>query len=140
MISFHYETEFQLDNEAEIDRWLSLVIGSESKEKGDLNFIFCDDVYLHELNVKFLAHDTLTDIISFDNILANTLHGDIFISVDRVAENAMIYEVSKEVELRRVMVHGLLHFCGYKDKSSEQQAVMRAKEDEKLAMFHVEQP
>jgi rRNA maturation RNase YbeY len=114
------------------------VITSEEKDEGDINYIFCDDKYLHKLNVEFLNHDTLTDIISFDNSVGNELHGDIFISVERVADNAKDFKVSFEEELRRVMVHGVLHYCGYKDKTDGDQELMTQKEDEKLQLFHVE--
>ncbi|WP_046755287.1 rRNA maturation RNase YbeY [Kordia jejudonensis] len=139
MISFHYETQFELPNEAQIEHWISQVIDSEDKREGDINYIFCDDAYLHKLNVEFLNHDTLTDIISFDNSVGNELHGDIFISVERVTDNATDFKVSFEEELRRVMVHGVLHYCGYKDKTEADQDVMTLKENEKLKMFHVEQ-
>lgn len=139
MISFHYETEFELQSEAQIEQWISNVIASENKREGEINYIFCDDAYLHKLNVEFLQHDTLTDIISFDNTIGNELHGDIFISVERVIENAKDFKVSFTDEIKRVMVHGVLHYCGYKDKTKVDQAVMTAKEDEKLQMFHVEQ-
>jgi probable rRNA maturation factor len=139
MISFNYETEFELPNENEIEKWLSEVIVSESKKEGDINYIFCDDEYLHEINVKYLDHDTLTDIISFDYSIGNELHGDIFVSVERVADNAKDFNVSFDEELKRVLVHGILHFAGYKDKSEEDELLMRSKEDEKIAMFHVKQ-
>ncbi|MEM6685183.1 MAG: rRNA maturation RNase YbeY [Bacteroidota bacterium] len=138
MISFHYETDFELQNEAQISAWITNVIVSEKKNEGEINYIFCDDGYLHKLNVEFLNHDTLTDIISFDNSIGNELHGDIFISVERVADNAKDFNVSVAEELRRVMVHGVLHYCGYKDKTEAEQAEMRNKENEKLQMFHVE--
>ncbi|WP_046743460.1 rRNA maturation RNase YbeY [Kordia zhangzhouensis] len=138
MISFHYETNFELPNEEKIEEWIQRVITSEGKKEGDINYIFCDDEYLHKLNVEFLNHDTLTDIISFDNTVGKELHGDIFISIERVADNANEYNVSFEEELHRVMIHGVLHYCGYKDKSASEQKVMTAKEDEKLKMFHVE--
>lgn len=139
MISFNYETEFELPNEIEIEKWLSEVIVSESKKEGDINYIFCDDEYLHEINVKYLDHDTLTDIISFDYSIGNELHGDIFVSVERVADNAKDFNVSFDEELKRVLAHGILHFAGYKDKSEEDELLMRSKEDEKIAMFHVKQ-
>ena len=138
MISFHYETDFELANEVQIVSWISKVITSEEKDEGDINYIFCDDNYLHKLNVEFLNHDTLTDIISFDNSVGNELHGDIFISVERVADNAKDFKVSFEEELRRVMIHGVLHYCGYKDKTYADQELMTQKEDEKLQLFHVE--
>ena len=139
MINFNYETDFIIDNEDEIASWLSIVIKSESKKEGEINYIFCDDEYLHKINLEHLKHDTLTDIISFDYSLGNELHGDVFISVERVKDNALDFKVSFDEELRRVMVHGLLHYCGYKDKTESDEVVMRKKEDEKLEMFHVEQ-
>lgn len=139
MISFNYETEFELPNENEIEKWLSEVIVSESKKEGEINYIFCDDEYLHEINVKYLDHDTLTDIISFDYSIGNELHGDIFVSVERVADNAKDFNVSFDEELKRVLAHGILHFAGYKDKSEADELKMRSKEDEKIAMFHVKQ-
>lgn len=139
MISFNYETEFELPNENEIEKWLSEVIVSESKKEGDINYIFCDDEYLHEINVKYLDHDTLTDIISFDYSVGNELHGDIFVSIERVADNAKDFNVSFDEELKRVLAHGILHFAGYKDKSEADELKMRSKEDEKIAMFHVKQ-
>ncbi len=139
MISFNYELEFTLENETVISDWLSKVIISENKKEGDINYIFCDDDYLLEINQQYLDHDTLTDIISFDYSVGNELHGDIFISIDRVRENALEFNVSFEDELNRVMVHGVLHYCGFKDKTEEDEKVMRIKEDEKIKMFHVKQ-
>ena len=138
MIDFNYETDFELTNETTISDWLLKVILSENKTVGDINYIFCNDNYLVEINKKHLDHDTLTDIISFDYSLGNELSGDIFISTERVADNALDYKVSFEEELNRVMAHGILHFCGYKDKTESDELTMRTKEDEKLAMFHVE--
>jgi len=139
MISFNYENEFELQNEDQIATWISVVIISENKKEGDINYIFCDDDYLLNLNEQYLDHDTLTDIISFDYTVGNELHGDIFISVERVRENAQDFNVTFEEELKRVLVHGVLHYCGYKDKSVEDEQLMRSKEDEKIKMFHVEQ-
>lgn len=139
MISFNYETEFKLDNETNTSLWISKVILSENKSEGDINYIFCDDNYLVNLNEQYLNHDTLTDIISFDYSIGNEIHGDIFISIERVLENALDYKVTFEQELQRVLVHGVLHYCGYKDKSEEEATLMRNKEDEKIKLFHVEQ-
>lgn len=139
MISFNYETEFELTNESAVESWIGRVIASEQKSEGELAFVFCDDAYLLELNQQYLQHDTLTDIISFDYSLGNELSGDIFISVERVRENAEIYSQSFENELLRVIIHGLLHCCGYKDKTEVEEQLMRQKENEKIAMFHVEQ-
>jgi rRNA maturation RNase YbeY len=137
MISFNYETDFTLDNETVFSDWLSEVISSELKNEGEINYIFCDDDYLLEINQQYLDHDTLTDIISFDYSVGNELHGDIFISVERVRDNAIDFNVSFEDELKRVMVHGVLHYCGYKDKSESDERMMREKEEEKMKMFHV---
>ena len=139
MINFNYETDFKLDNEDAIAGWLGNVITSENKKEGEVNYIFCDDEYLHKINVEYLDHDTLTDIISFDYSMGNELHGDIFVSVERVKDNATDFNVSFQEELNRVLVHGILHYCGYKDKGETEELVMRSKEDEKIAMFHVEQ-
>lgn len=139
MISFNYESDFELDNETAYAEWLSKVIVSENKKEGDINYIFCDDEYLHKINVEYLQHDTLTDIISFDYSVGNELHGDIFVSIERVEDNAKDFNVPFEEELKRVLVHGVLHYCGYKDKSEKDEALMRQKEEEKMQMFHVEQ-
>ncbi|AXT61873.1 rRNA maturation RNase YbeY [Aquimarina sp. AD10] len=139
MINFFYEGDIDRLNEDRISSWISEVISSESKEEGEISFIFCDDEYLLKLNKEFLNHDTYTDIISFDNSLGNELNGDIFISTERVFENAKKFKVSETNEMSRVIVHGILHLCGYKDKSDDEAALMRNKEDEKLLLFHVEQ-
>ena len=139
MISFNYELEFTLENETHIADWLSEVIISERKDEGEINYVFCDDDYLLEINQQYLDHDTLTDIISFDYSIGNELHGDIFISIERVRENATDFNVSFEEELKRVLVHGILHYCGYKDKTAEDEKTMRLKEDKKIKMFHVKQ-
>ena len=139
MISFNYETQFKLAKKSDYSAWLSRVIQSESKSEGDINYIFCDDDFLLEINQQYLNHDTLTDIISFDYSVGNELHGDIFLSIQRVRENAAEFEVTFEEELKRVMAHGLLHYCGYKDKSENDKIEMRLKEDEKIKLFHVEQ-
>jgi rRNA maturation RNase YbeY len=139
MISFNYELDFKLDDEQLFSDWLSKVISSENKREGEINYIFCDDSYLIEINKQYLAHDSLTDIISFDYSIGNELHGDVFISVERVIENAQDFKVTFEEELRRVIVHGILHYCGYKDKNEEDKKLMRQKEEEKMKMFHVKQ-
>ena len=139
MIDYNYETDFELSDEAAISEWISKVILSENKSEGEINFIFCDDDYLLELNKQHLNHDTLTDVISFDYSLGNELSGDIFISIERVADNAKDFKVQFTDELNRVMIHGILHYCGYKDKTEEDERLMRNKENEKLKLFHVEQ-
>ena len=139
MISYNYEIDFKLDNEIKISKWLSDVIKSENKKEGELNYIFCDDAYMLVINNQYLKHDTLTDIISFDYSVGNELHGDIFISIERVKDNAFNFKVLFVEELLRVMAHGVLHYCDYKDKSISEKKIMRLKEDEKIKLFHVEQ-
>ena len=139
MVIFNYETDFQLENESDYEQWIDAVIESEGKEPGEINYIFCDDEYLHNINMQYLNHDTLTDIISFDYCIGDLISGDIFVSIERVQDNAKDYEVSFNEELLRVLAHGVLHYCGYKDKDEESVRLMRLKEDEKIAMFHVEQ-
>ena len=138
MINFNYETDFTLDNEEAIAAWLTNVITSENKKEGEINYIFCDDEYLHKINLEYLNHDTLTDIISFDYTMGNEISGDIFVSVERVKDNAKDFNVAFDEELKRVLVHGVLHYCGYKDKGESEELLMRSKEDEKIALFHVE--
>ena len=138
MISFNYETDFELENEAQYEDWISRIIESEGFDEGEINYIFCDDEYLHKINVEYLDHDTLTDIISFDYTVGNLIQGDIFVSVERVKDNANDFNVSFEEEFKRVLSHGVLHYCGYKDKSPKDEALMRSKEEEKMQMFHVE--
>lgn len=138
MINFNYESDFKLKDEKQFSDWLSQVIISEKCTEGEINYIFCDDEYLHKMNVEFLGHDELTDIISFDYSVKKMLNGDIFISVERVMDNAKTYRVPFEDELKRVVVHGILHYCGYKDKTQKDAALMREKEEEKIKLFHVE--
>ena len=139
MVIFNYETDFQLENESDYEQWIDAVIESEGKEPGEINYIFCDDEYLHNINMQYLNHDTLTDIISFDYCIGDLISGDIFVSIERVQDNAKDYEVSFNEELLRVLAHGVLHYCGYKDKTQDEALLMRSKEQEKIYMFHVEQ-
>ena len=139
MISFNYETDFELSNETQLSNWIVSVIESENKTIGEICYVFCDDEYLLKLNNEHLKHDTLTDIISFDYSIGNEISGDIFISIERVIDNANDFNTSFNNELNRVIIHGILHYCGYKDKTIKDKQNMRNKEDEKLEMFHVEQ-
>jgi len=129
MINFNYETDFNLIKEKELSNWISSVINLEGFNEGEINYIFCDDDYLLKLNIEFLKHDTLTDIISFDYTIGKQINGDIYISTERVFDNAKTYNVSFSEELKRVMVHGVLHYCGYKDKTQEDINQMRNKEN-----------
>ena len=129
MISFNYENKFKLTNEQHLSSWIASVIKTEGCKEDVINYIFCDDDYLYKLNVDFLNHDTLTDIISFDYSVGKTLQGDIFISTERVEDNANEYKVSFINELQRVLVHGILHYCGYNDKTESEAKLMREKEN-----------
>jgi rRNA maturation RNase YbeY len=138
MISYTYNTDFILSNEKLFSDWITNVITSESYVLGEINYTFCNDEFLHNINVEYLNHDTLTDIITFDNSVGFTLHSDIVISIERVIDNANDFNVSFEEELKRVIIHGILHLCGYKDKSHNDSILMRNKENEKILMFHME--
>ncbi len=136
MIEFNYETDFKLENAELIQNWISNCIASYGFNEGELNYIFCDDDYLLKLNVEFLEHDTLTDIISFDYTMGKLISGDIFISVERVRENAKIFNQTFDNELNRVMIHGVLHYMGFKDKGKKDKELMRGEEDKCLVMFN----
>ena len=131
MVRYFFEdTSFNFKPKAPTKLWLRTVAGSESRKLGNVNIIFCSDNYILDINMKYLQHDYFTDIITFDYCEKNTLSGDLFISVDSVRENALLYGApSFEDELNRVIVHGLLHLIGYDDHSDEQVAVMRQKEN-----------
>ena len=133
MINFNYETDFRLNGSSDIERWITDTIKAEAHRLEEINYVFCDDDYLHKLNVEFLDHDTLTDIISFDYSIGKLIQGDIFISVERVMDNAQDFDVPFEDELNRVIIHGVLHYCGYKDKTEEEAKEMREKENHYLS-------
>jgi len=135
MIFFNYETDFKLTDEARIQKWISVCIESYGFDEGEINYIFCDDEYLLKLNIEFLEHDTFTDIISFDYTLGKLISGDIFISVERVLENAKKFGQPIESELNRVMIHGILHYLGFKDKSESDKQKMRLEEDKCLGLL-----
>ena len=138
MISYTYNTDFILPNEKLFSDWITNVITSESYVLGEINYTFCNNEFLHDINIEYLNHDTLTDIITFDNSVGFTLYSDIVISIERVIDNANDFNVSFEEELKRVIIHGILHLCGYKDKSHNDSILMRNKENEKILMFHME--
>lgn len=129
MIKFNFETEFDFTSENVIADWIEAVIAAEGCKTGEINYIFCDDAYLHKLNLEFLKHDTLTDIISFDYSVGKELHGDVFISIERVKENAIDFDATFDDELHRVLVHGILHYCGYSDKNKKDTKIIREKEN-----------
>ena len=136
MTTFDYETDFELSDEVALETWVEMIISNKGFEPGEINFIFCDDEYLHRLNVEFLQHDTFTDVISFDNSLGKLISGDIFISVERVKENAVEFNATLEEELHRVMIHGILHFLGFKDKTTDDEKVMRKEENDALLFLN----
>lgn len=138
MIEFSYECDFRLESENQYSHWVNRVMISERVKSNTINYIFCEDRYLLGINQKHLNHDTLTDIITFDYSEGQVLSGDIFISVERVKENAKIYSKSFQNELLRVMAHGILHLMGFNDKTKEEVLEMRHKEEEKIKLFHVE--
>jgi len=129
MITFNSLTNFDFKNKLRYKKWLSSVIDYENFKEGALDFIFCDDLYLHGLNLKFLNHDTLTDILTFDYNEGNEVNAEIYISHERVAENAKKFKTSFSEELARVLVHGILHLCGYCDSTNEEKKEIRQKED-----------
>lgn len=128
---FSEDTSFVLKRKQKVREWIQETVRAEGFERvGSLNFIFCSDAYLIEINRQYLDHDTYTDIVTFDSSeKEGTIAGDIFISVDRIQENALKYGVSEWNELSRVIIHGVLHLCGYTDKDKEAKALMTSKED-----------
>ncbi len=136
MITFNSETSFTLKNQNKLVKWIGDVVSSEGFQVAEINYIFCDDSYLNKINQEFLNHDTFTDIISFDYTLGKEVGGDIFISIERVLENAEKFNEVFETELHRVMIHGILHFMGYKDKTKKEKTLMRTKEDEKIFILN----
>lgn len=137
MINFHKEDiEFKIPSPIKTKRWLKNVIEVEGFQLSEINYIFCNDKYLHKINLEYLDHDTLTDIITFDNSEDEKLiEGDIFVSIDRIIDNSKDFKTSLEQEFKRVLVHGILHLCGYFDKTDEDEKQMRAKEDYYLNLW-----
>lgn len=131
LIQFHIEDiDFKFTEKRKTSHWIKKVLQEEGLNLGHLNYIFCGDEYLLEINQTYLNHNTYTDIITFNNSEEeDIIEGDIFISIERIKENAEKYSHSFKDELDRVIVHGVLHLCGYKDKSKKEQEVMREKED-----------
>tara|TARA_R110002012_G_scaffold66614_2_gene174145 strand:- start:18686 stop:19105 length:420 start_codon:yes stop_codon:yes gene_type:complete len=138
MIAFHFKSELVIQKKTDYADWINRVVDSEGFSVGQIDYIFCTDDYLLKLNKDYLNHDTFTDIITFDYTEGKIISGDIFISTDRVQDNAKKFDVEFSNELRRVMIHGILHLAGFGDKSKEEKDIMRLKEDEKIKMFHVE--
>ena len=139
MIDFVYNTDFRLANKEVFSRWLISVANDEGFVIDTLVFLFVDDNEILEMNKKFLKHDYYTDVITFGELEDKKISGDIAISIERVLDNSKTYGVEFEDELKRVMVHGLLHIMGYNDKASNDKSVMSQKENKAMKMFHVKQ-
>jgi probable rRNA maturation factor len=136
MITFQNQSiSFKLKEKARLKSWIKAVTETEKHVLGDINYIFCSDDELLEINVQHLNHNTYTDIITFDYTEGKKINSDIFISVDRVEENAKKFKVPFEEELHRVMIHGILHLCGYKDKTKTDAELMRKKENGALKLL-----
>ena len=135
---FNFLTDFTLEGQEEIALKINTFIMSERFTTGEINYIFCDDVYLYQLNKEFLNKTSYTDIISFDYCSGKQISGDIFISVERVLENAKFFQVSFKNELQRVMIHGILHYMGYTDSTIEDKKKMRNKEDTTLLQLKLD--
>lgn len=129
MINYFFENIDPKKIDSNISNWLEDLILSENKKLGDINYIFCDDEYLLKVNQDYLDHDYYTDIITFDYVKGKTISGDIFVSLPRILDNASTLSQDSEKEFRRVLAHGILHLCGYKDKTEEEESTMRQKEN-----------
>lgn len=125
---------FTLKDKTAIKNWMKTVVSNEKKKLGVVSYVFCSDDDLLKVNQDYLQHNTYTDIITFDYSENEVISGDIFISIDRVKENAEKFQASFNQELQRVMIHGILHLCGYKDKTKTQAQLMRQKENEALSL------
>ena len=130
------DIDFELLEAEKVKNWISQVIQLRGKKVGNISYLFCDDEYLLGVNQQYLNHDTYTDIITFDYVAADLISGDIMISIDRVGENASQFEVPFELELRRVIIHGVLHLLGQGDKSDDEATEMRRQEEESLALWN----
>ena len=138
-IDFVYNTDFELSNKEQVSDWVLRVINSKGYKLGNIVYAFFNDEDLKDLNIKFLSHDYYTDVISFDETADQVVSGNIAISVDRVKENATQIGVDFEEEMHRVIIHGVLHFIGFNDKTSLEKKEIREQEALALSMFHVKQ-
>lgn len=130
MIHYFFEDIQAIDRIEENSKWIEKIIISEKKKLGKLSFVFCSDAYLLKVNQDYLQHDYYTDIISFDYTKGRLISGDIFISLQRVKENSETLQTTFKKELQRVLAHGILHYCGYNDKTEEEKEMMRKKENQ----------
>lgn len=135
-IQFSFQTNYPLKSRTKIKQWIKQIIESKGKKTGNITYIFCDDEYLLEVNKQYLQHDYYTDVITFDYVENDLIGGDIFISTDRVRENALAFGSSETEELHRVIIHGALHLLGLKDKSKEEASQMREAENEALKLLN----
>ena len=135
-VSFHRENVSLIADEKLIIKWLTNSVNSLDYSIGELSFVFCSDDYLRKLNIKHLNQDYFTDVITFDYSKEMSLIGDVFISTERVKENAKLFNVSFNEELFRVIIHGVLHLCGFNDKTKEEKAEMRSKENDFLSLIN----
>ncbi len=136
-MAIHFFTEdikFDLKNKRSKKSWIKSIAEEEGYKIAEINYVFCSDDYLLDININYLDHDTYTDIITFDNSESEKIiESDIYISIDRVRENAKTHDIPFEDELDRVLIHGVLHLCGYKDKTKEEEINMRLKENNSLS-------
>lgn len=134
-ISFYSVGTFSLKTEAAVAACIKAIAAEESRKVGDITFVFCDDNYLLKINKEFLDHDTYTDIITFDYSVGNEVISEVYVSTTRVEENAKKYKQTFENEIHRVIIHGVLHLCGYNDKTEEEKQIMRDKENHYLSLL-----
>ncbi|MDD5960746.1 MAG: rRNA maturation RNase YbeY [Bacteroidales bacterium] len=135
-IQFSFQTNYPLKSRTKIKQWIKQVIEAKGKKTGNITYIFCNDEYLLEVNKQYLQHDYYTDVITFDYVENDLISGDIFISTDRVRENALAFGSSETEELHRVIIHGALHLLGLKDKSEKEASQMRQAENEALKLLN----
>lgn len=136
MINFFSEdVDFDLNGKLKTKKWITSIVNQEAQKTGDINIIFCSDEYLLQVNKQYLDHDYYTDIITF-NYNTDKVNGDLFISIDRVSENAEKQNVPRGTEMQRVIIHGVLHLLGYNDKTKAEEKIIRQKEDKALELFN----
>lgn len=134
-VSFSEKCSFRLKNKLKIKRWIKQVVENYGYKLGEISYVFCSDERILEVNKQYLSHDFYTDIITFDYVEKERVSGDIFISIDRVEENAKDFNVTFQQELLRVIIHGVLHLLGFEDHNQEEQQIMRQKENEAIALW-----
>ena len=135
MIQFFFENIDEINIDPDVNKWLENIIMSEEKKVGEITYVFCDDDYLLKINQDYLKHDYYTDIITFDYVKGKTISADIFVSLPRILENTQLHSKDFKDEFHRVLAHGILHLCGYKDKTQEEIFLMREREDFYLSLF-----